>query len=228
MSAYFGLLEVGRPEESETVLVSGAAGGVGSIVGQIAKIKGCRMVGAAGSAEKCERLTEASALMRPSITEKRIYRRPCARPVPRGLMSSSTTWAARSSTWHWPIFASTPASCCAERFRVTTSHGFRPGRANYMSLIINSARMEGFILMNYAAQFPRALKDLSTLGGRGADQVGGGRGRGTGQRARGAHRPVQRRQSGQADRARGPGVALAPAEGRLLSVPPNWHRSALL
>jgi len=54
LTAYFGLLEVGRPKEGETVFVSAAAGAVGSVVGQIAKIKGCRVVGSAGSAEKVD------------------------------------------------------------------------------------------------------------------------------------------------------------------------------
>lgn len=58
MTAYFGLLEVCEPKEGETVLVSGAAGAVGSIVGQIAKIQGCRVVGIAGGAEKCARLKD--------------------------------------------------------------------------------------------------------------------------------------------------------------------------
>lgn len=53
LTAYFGLLNVGRPKAGETVVVSAAAGAVGSIVGQIAKIKGCRVVGIAGGAEKC-------------------------------------------------------------------------------------------------------------------------------------------------------------------------------
>jgi len=57
MTAYFGLLDDGNPQEGETVLVSGAAGAVGSLVGQIAKIKGCRTIGIAGGAEKCTRLT---------------------------------------------------------------------------------------------------------------------------------------------------------------------------
>src|SRR6185312_4666553 len=52
LSAYFGLLEVCRPQAGETVLISGAAGAVGSIVGQLAKIKRCRVVGVVGSAEK--------------------------------------------------------------------------------------------------------------------------------------------------------------------------------
>jgi NADPH-dependent curcumin reductase CurA len=58
LTAYFGLLEVGQPQPGETVLVSGAAGAVGSLVGQLAKIRGCRAVGIAGSDDKCRWLTE--------------------------------------------------------------------------------------------------------------------------------------------------------------------------
>jgi NADPH-dependent curcumin reductase CurA len=54
MTAYFGLKEIGRPSPGETVVVSAAAGAVGSIVGQLAKISGCRAVGIAGGPEKCE------------------------------------------------------------------------------------------------------------------------------------------------------------------------------
>jgi NADPH-dependent curcumin reductase len=53
LTAYFGLLDVGRPSEGDTVVVSGAAGGVGSVAGQIARIKGCRVIGIAGGPEKC-------------------------------------------------------------------------------------------------------------------------------------------------------------------------------
>jgi hypothetical protein len=57
LTAYFGLLDVGKPKAGETVVVSAAAGSVGSIVGQIAKIKGCRVVGIAGGTDKCNWLT---------------------------------------------------------------------------------------------------------------------------------------------------------------------------
>ncbi len=58
LTAYFGLLEVGKPKAGETVLVTGAAGAVGSLVGQIAKLKGCRVIGIAGGPAKCARLIE--------------------------------------------------------------------------------------------------------------------------------------------------------------------------
>jgi Putative NADP-dependent oxidoreductases len=62
MTAYFALLDVGQPKAGDTVVISGAAGAVGSIVGQIAKIKGCRVVGIAGGAEKCQYLRTNWAL----------------------------------------------------------------------------------------------------------------------------------------------------------------------
>ncbi|MEM9260463.1 MAG: NADP-dependent oxidoreductase, partial [Bacteroidota bacterium] len=58
MTAYFGILEVGKIKEGDVVLVSGAAGAVGSVVGQVAKIKGCRVVGIAGGPEKCQYLID--------------------------------------------------------------------------------------------------------------------------------------------------------------------------
>merc|ERR1719460_1606136 len=57
-TAYFGLLDICKPKAGETVVVSGAAGAVGSLVGQIAKIKGCKVIGIAGSEEKCSILTD--------------------------------------------------------------------------------------------------------------------------------------------------------------------------
>jgi len=60
MTAYFGLMDIGKPKAGETVVVSAAAGAVGSMVGQIAKIQGCRVVGIAGGKDKCRWLTEVA------------------------------------------------------------------------------------------------------------------------------------------------------------------------
>jgi prostaglandin reductase 1 len=57
-TAYFGFLEICQPKEGETVVVNGAAGAVGSLVGQIAKIKGCKVIGFAGTDQKCDWLTK--------------------------------------------------------------------------------------------------------------------------------------------------------------------------
>jgi len=75
VTAYFGLLDVGRPVAGETVVVSGAAGATSSVVGQVAKIKGCRAIGIAGGAEKCHWLTDEEASMRRSTTSRRTFRR---------------------------------------------------------------------------------------------------------------------------------------------------------
>ena len=63
LTAYFGLLDVGKLKEGETVVVSGAAGATGSVVAQIAKIMGCHVIGIAGGAEKCQWLKEIEWMM---------------------------------------------------------------------------------------------------------------------------------------------------------------------
>jgi len=72
VTAYFGLLDLGQPKAGETVVVSAAAGAVGSVVGQIAKIKGCQAVGIAGGAEKCNWLTQELVSMRRLTTNERV------------------------------------------------------------------------------------------------------------------------------------------------------------
>ena len=75
LTAYFGLLDIGRPEPGQTVVISGAAGSVGSVAGQIARIKGCRAIGIAGGEQKCRWLVEE-----PDSTPQSITRPPtCAR-----------------------------------------------------------------------------------------------------------------------------------------------------
>ena len=161
LSAYFGLLEVGLPKEGDTVLVSGAAGGVGSVVGQIAQIKGCRVVGVAGSPEKCLRLNEelgfdAAINYREANLAVQV-RAACPKGVDvffDNVGGEILDVALANIRKHGRIVL------CGAISRYNETE-LPPGPRNYMSLIINSARMEGFILMNYAAKFPQAMKELS-------------------------------------------------------------------
>ena len=98
-TAYFGLLEVGQPKAGETVVVSAASGAVGSVVGQIAKIKGCRAVGIAGGADKCRYVTRRARLRCLRRLQGRQSRGRAQGGVrPRASTSTSRTSAARSST----------------------------------------------------------------------------------------------------------------------------------
>ena len=126
-TAYFGITDVGQVKEGETVVVSGAAGATGSIAGQIAKIKGCRVVGTAGGKVKCDWLTreahfDAAIDYRAENVGARLARRFAPRDQRllrqcggRGL----DVVLARS--------AAARGSCCAARFHATTRPG-RPGR----------------------------------------------------------------------------------------------------
>ncbi len=101
MTSYFGLLDIGRPQEGQTVVVSGAAGAVGSLVGQIAKIKGARAIGIAGGPEKCQHVVENLGFDA-AIDYK--SERSAGRSIstaPMGSTSTSTTSAARFSTPRW-------------------------------------------------------------------------------------------------------------------------------
>jgi NADPH-dependent curcumin reductase CurA len=96
LTAYFGLLECGKPQAGDTVAVSAAAGSVGMIVGQIAKIKGCRTVGIAGGAAKCALLTEELGFDKAVDYKAGTPFALCAPRVPTASMYISITSAATS------------------------------------------------------------------------------------------------------------------------------------
>ena len=101
MTAYFGLLDTGQPKPGEMVVVSAAAGAVGSVVGQIAKIKNCHVVGIAGGAEKCRYIVQELGFNGPSTTRPH----PCPGSfggiAGRASTFILTTWAARFWTQPW-------------------------------------------------------------------------------------------------------------------------------
>ncbi|BFM03503.1 hypothetical protein Psyaliredsea_21500 [Psychrobacter alimentarius] len=93
MTGYFGLLKTGEPKAGETVVVSGAAGAVGGLVGQIAKIKGCRVVGIAGGREKCQFLVDELGFDAAIDYKNENVKKPSNKLVQMGSMYTLTMWA---------------------------------------------------------------------------------------------------------------------------------------
>ena len=113
ITAYFGLIEVGRPVAGETVVVSGAAGATGSVVGQIAKIKGCHVIGIAGGAEKRRWLTDEAGFDAAIDYKSEDVQARLKSCVPKGSTFSSTMSAATSSMRRWRSLRCEGGSCFA-------------------------------------------------------------------------------------------------------------------
>lgn len=161
LTAYFGMTEIGQPKEGETVVVSGAAGATGSVAGQIAKIKGCRVVGIAGSDAKCRWLTDELGFDA-AINYK-------TEDVPARLKE---TCPKRIDVFYdnvgGPILDHVLARL-ALRGRVVLcgaisqyndfEHAYGP--KNYINLISMRGRMEGFIILDYADRYMEGAMHLA-------------------------------------------------------------------
>jgi NADPH-dependent curcumin reductase CurA len=151
-TAYFGLLEVGRPEPGNTVVVSGAAGAVGSIVGQITKIKGCTVVGIAGGAEKCKYVAEIgfdAAIDYKTENVLASLRHHCPNGVDvffdnvgGEILDAALANLARHAR----------VVICGAISQYNNTTPIK-GPSNYLSLLVNRASMTGMVLTDY---LPRA------------------------------------------------------------------------
>ncbi len=161
MTAYFGLLEVGKPQPGDTVVVSGAAGAVGTVVGQIAKIKGCRAVGIAGGAEKCRYLTEElgfdAAIDYKAGDVKEGLRQHCPQGVNvyfdnvgGDILDTVLTRIARGARI---------VICGAiSQYNNTTPV---KGPSNYLSLLVNRASMTGMVVFDYNGRYALAAREMA-------------------------------------------------------------------
>jgi hypothetical protein len=159
MTAYFGLLEVGKPEPGNIVVVSGAAGAVGSVVGQIAKIKGCTVVGIAGGTEKCNYLTELGFDLAIDYKTQNVLaalRQHC----PKGIdvyfdnVGGDILDAALANL---ALHARIVICGAISQYNNTTP---MKGPSNYLSLLVNRASMTGMVVLDYmgrAAEFRAAM-----------------------------------------------------------------------
>ena len=160
LTAYFGLFDVGKPVAGETVVVSGAAGAVGSVVGQLAKIHGCRVVGIAGGADKCRQLTELgfdAAIDYKAGDLKSALRAACPKGIDvyfdnvgGDILDLALTQLA--------LRARIVICGAISQYNNTTPV---KGPSNYLSLLVNRATMAGMVIMDYTARFPEAIAAMS-------------------------------------------------------------------
>lgn len=161
MTAYYGLLDVGNMNPGDTVVVSGAAGATGSLVGQIARIKGAgRVVGIAGTAEKCAWLTDSlgfdAAINYKDDDVPKALRREC--PTGIDLYFDNVGGVILDACLAQLAMRGRVVLCGAiSQYNATEPP---PGPRNIASLIIRRGRMEGFIILDYVERFPAAQLDL--------------------------------------------------------------------
>ena len=168
LTAYFGLLEVGRPKEGETVLVSAAAGGVGSIVGQIAKLRGCRAIGLTGSDEKCAWLTDELGYDAAINYKTSNLRLALEEACPEGInVFFDSVGGAILNTVLTRLNYHGRVVVCGAISQINEPE-LLPGPSNYLQLLAKSARMEGFTTLDFARRYDEARSDL-------AQWIGGGK-----------------------------------------------------
>jgi NADPH-dependent curcumin reductase CurA len=160
MTAYFGLLNIGQPKSGDTVVVSGAAGATGSIVGQIANLQGCRTIGIAGGKDKCQWLIDEVGYAAAIDYKKDDVQAQLAKHCPESIdvfydnVGGEILNHALSE-----INMGARVVICGGISRYAV--GTKPtGPENYFNLIFKRARMEGFIVIDYEAEFPKAKTQL--------------------------------------------------------------------
>jgi NADPH-dependent curcumin reductase len=161
LTAYFGLLDVGRPQQGQTVVVSGAAGSVGSIAGQIAQINGCRAVGIAGGEDKCRWLVEEVGFDAAIDYKAGDLRAQLKRHAPNGIdvffdnVGGKTLEAALAR-----LARGARVVICGAVSQYNATDELR-GPANYMQLLVARASMTGFVIFDYADRYGEGVAQLA-------------------------------------------------------------------
>jgi NADPH-dependent curcumin reductase CurA len=152
LTAYYGLIEVGKPKAGETVLVSAAAGAVGSIAGQIARIQGCRVVGTAGGPDKCRWLTEELGFDAAIDYKSPDVRRAIKAACPNGIdVYFDNTGGEVLQAALYMMNMRGRIVCCGNLSQYNTAKP-EPGPIGVPGLlVVKRLRMEGFIVMDYFA-----------------------------------------------------------------------------
>ena len=163
MTAYFGLLEVGGLREGDTVVVSAAAGATGSMVGQIARLRGAgRVIGLAGTDEKCRHVVEdlgfdAAVNYRTEAVGRRL-----GELCPGGIDLYFDNVGGEILDACLGLLALRGRVVLCGAIAAYNDPGRPPGPANYVNLIPRRGRMEGFIILDYAGRFAEAQAAVAT------------------------------------------------------------------
>jgi len=161
MTGYFGLMDVGMPKAGETVVVSGAAGAVGQTVGQLAKIKGCRVVGIAGGRAKCDWVVNELGFDACVDYKAGNIKGDLKDACPKGIdIYFDNVGGEILDTVLTRINRKARIIICGAISQYNATAPVK-GPANYLSLLVNRARMEGIVVFDYVERFPVAVRELA-------------------------------------------------------------------
>ncbi len=161
-TAYFGLLDIGRPKEGETVVVSAAAGAVGSVAVQIGKIAGCRVVGVAGGPEKCAYVKEELGADVVVDYKNKPVAKALASATPDGVdVYFDNVGGEVLDATLMRLNRHARIVLCGGVSQYANPSGVMQGPSNYLQITTQSATMKGFTMLDYLHRVPEALQDLS-------------------------------------------------------------------
>jgi len=161
MTAYFGLLDTGAPQSGNTVVVSAAAGAVGSVVGQIAKIKGCRAVGIAGGAKKCQYITGELGFDAAIDYKNQEVTVGLRKHCPKGIdVYFDNVGGDILDAVLAQINLGARIVICGGISQYNNTTPVK-GPSNYLSLLVNRATMKGMLVTDFMDRYPQAAREMA-------------------------------------------------------------------
>ena len=162
MTAYFGILEVGKIKSGDVVLVSGAAGAVGSLVGQIAKIKGCKVVGIAGGASKCKYVVEELGFDAAIDYKNENLMEGLKTHCPEGIdVYFDNVGGDILDAALLKLRMHARVVICGAISQYNASAAMK-GPSNYLSLLVNRATMQGMVVFDYADRYLEGMAQMGS------------------------------------------------------------------
>ncbi len=161
MTAYFGLLEIGKPTAGETVVVSGAAGAVGGVVGQLAKLKGARAIGIAGGKEKCDYVVEELGFDAAIDYKSEDVVKGLSEQCPKGIDVYFDNVGGEILDAALARLARHARVVVCGAISQYNNEGAMTGPSNYMSLLVNHASMTGFVVSDYGEKYAEGAQEMA-------------------------------------------------------------------